>query len=168
MLKWVLFLVAVGLALTVGALATLKTIAVNRESVLQPAPPNCISALDDGYEAFASEISLVEDSWGQPIPEDLHRIGGLDWWGWARVCREDGVWRGAYWDQLLRYEGRFEFVTADGAPAGFDPVGSYYLSHYDRERGLLLYRIEPEEPPVSYYFMRLAEPDLLERWQPDG
>lgn len=165
--KWVLALAAMAACLFVGYQTTFSGDKRPPRSHVS-AGPDCIGTLRSRANAFPSEIALVEKAWGEPIPTELARIGGVDWWGWARICRENGGWVGEYRDASYRYVGPFTFVTPDGEPAGFDPVGTYYLSHYDWERGLLLYRIEPEDPPVSYYFMRLAEPDLLEQRQPDG
>ena len=116
-------------------------------------------------EPFAEDIAAVEDAWDEPIPEDLHRIGGVDWWGWARMRLEqtdDGPrFDGAYRDARVLYVGPFDYRHPEGTPPPKDVFRRYVMSHFDGTA--LVFREVGEDPPLDHFLLVPAEPERIQR-----
>lgn len=44
----------------------------------------------EGTAPFPYQREAVERVWGEPIPDNLGLVGGVDWFGWAQLCRREG------------------------------------------------------------------------------
>ena len=118
---------------------------------------------------FDSEIEAVEEAWGEPIPDDLLRIGGVDEWGWARAryrIEEDGrlAFEGAYRNWRVRYEGPFVLIGGKDELSTETIFADYAMSHID---GTDLMFVElTEDVPRDTFRLRPAEPERVERSDP--
>lgn len=103
-------------------------------------------------EAPPWDVEKVENIWGEPLRDDLILVGGVDSYGWARVCRvagKDGdVFEGEYRDQMTWYRGRFRLETQEGELVPAEALKTFYASHFTYPEGLILYPIAESPPPV--------------------
>ena len=114
--------------------------------------------------AYPEDIEEVERVWGAPLPADLLVIGGIDQFGWARVCRiaddRDGLFEGEYRDRQVWYRGRF--VLRAGLENAKVPEGAletHYMSAFSHNVGLLHYPLGNPEPPVQYLVLEPVDPE---------
>lgn len=115
------------------------------------------------HEPFPSEIAAVEEAWGEPIPDELTRIGGVDGWSWARIWRDPkdppGLFHGEFRDKTSRYEGPLRLSSADPEVLGNAPLQTFYMQNIDANG---VHFIEAEgEPPLRYFTL---EPVDREAW----
>lgn len=117
---------------------------------------------DLGIAPFPSDIEAVERAWSEPIPEDLLLVGGVDGFGWARICRDEndppGIFHGEYRDHSQLYQGLFRYRHPDGAPMPEEIFQNYYISHYSPGEGVEVVSYFPDRTPVNYFFLEPVNP----------
>ena len=103
---------------------------------LQPHPASA------EFDATPDEIAVVEDTWSEPIPGHLHRIGSFERWGWAfaelRGDGEDRRWVGEFRDHRARYVGPFDVEGLAEGEALEPRSAAYRLSHIDGDAIVLV------------------------------
>jgi hypothetical protein len=117
------------------------------------------------HDPFPTEIEKVERAWGEPIPDHLDRIGGVDEWGWAQIYRDTadppGLFRGEYRNWRVRYKGTFRYVHRDGGPVPADVLSRYRMTSIDGT-AVSFHEIS-DAPPVDYFELVPTDPALVER-----
>lgn len=112
---------------------------------------------------FPEDIAEVERKWGEPIPDELIRIGGVDQWSWAQVWRDPldppGLFHGAFRDRLNRYEGPLRLVGTDFDVLGPTPLRHFYMTSVDS--GGVNFTEAEAEPPSKYFTL---EPINRDAW----
>lgn len=116
-----------------------------------------------GTAPFPDQMEAVVRAWGEPIPDNLRLVGGVDWFGWARVCRHEGdppgTFRGEYRDALILYEGTFRHQSSGGDVLPDGLFDDFIVSHYDPGVGLMLG--SRADGPLQWFTLVLAEPHRL-------
>lgn len=125
-------------------------------------------------EPWPDQVRAVEEAWGEPIPETLTRIGGVDWWSWAEMRRivlpsENGapervLFEGAYRDARVSYRGSFLYRHPHGDPVPADVFDRYVMSHLDDTA--LVFIAEADTPPVDWFELVPANPHDVRRHLP--
>ncbi|SFI27265.1 hypothetical protein [Jannaschia pohangensis] len=118
-------------------------------------------------QAFEDEIALVERVWDAPLPEGLSEIGGIDWHGWAKICKRaddpPGVFFGEHRDALSRYVGLWRIGRRgdlpEVLPTDEDILAHYYLGSYSNHQLLIRAYDAPGQP---YAFLIPAAPENIE------
>jgi hypothetical protein len=117
------------------------------------------------YTPFPDEIASVEAAWGEPIPDQLERIGGVDWWSWAQVemTIADGKasFHGEYRDCSQRYRGPFLYRHPQGAPLPAHPFTDYVMTHLSEDA--IVFSKDDDSTPRDYFLLEPADPRLIER-----
>jgi hypothetical protein len=117
------------------------------------------------HDPFPTDIEKVERAWGEPIPDHLLRIGGVDEWGWAQVYRDTadppGIFRGEYRNWRVRYKGAFRYVHRNGGPAPDDIFSRYLMMSIDGTA--LIFQEIRDTPPLDYFELVPVDADQIER-----
>lgn len=110
-----------------------------------------------GVAPFLSDIEEVERIWNESLPNDLLLVGGVDGFGWARVCRDDdappGIFYGEYRDRSQFYRGLFRYSHPEGAPMPENIYRDYYMSHYSPGEGVEVVPFLPDVAPIRGFFL---------------
>jgi len=118
---------------------------------------NCAKTIKttDHVEAWPDEIETIEKTWDETIPDHLIQIGGIDWKGWASICRNEqdpeGIFRGEYRDAKILYKGQFKYIHPENRPLPEDVFDYYYMSHYKNGKGILFREIK--KPGKEFFYM---------------
>jgi hypothetical protein len=121
-------------------------------------------AIDTEYYSGEEEIKEVEDAWGEPIPNYLIQIGGIDWYSWASVYHDPNdpshIFRGEFRDKGNLYKGRFEYSHPDGMSLPNKPLQNFYMSHISSGH-LIFSAIHPKDgnPENGFYHFELVPVD---------
>ena len=114
--------------------------------------------------ALPDEIAAVERAWGESIPDHLIQIGGIDWKGWAFICRDThdslGIFRGEYRDAAISYQGMFRYKHPEGKSMPNRLFDTYFMSHMRREG--IVFR-ELRLPRKDFFYMEIVNPELVRR-----
>ena len=123
---------------------------------------NTIEIPDYGL-AQPDEIEAVERAWKESIPDHLIQIGGIDWKGWASICKNEedpsGIFFGEYRDAALFYKGIFRYSHPEKTPVPNEIFSDYYMSHYEGGRGILFREIK--HPQSDYFYMEIVNPEAI-------
>ncbi|MCF6256516.1 MAG: hypothetical protein L3J98_09005 [Gammaproteobacteria bacterium] len=117
------------------------------------------------FKPFSDDVEEMNQIWGEPLPEHLVFIGGLDWPAWGYFYRDSndppGVIRGEARDRTHLYSGRYKYTHPEGVPVGEIDFGDFEISGLDGERLILHRRNQP--PPVEYFYLEPTDPDRIRR-----
>jgi hypothetical protein len=117
------------------------------------------------HTPFPDELTAVETAWGEPIPSDLKRIGGVDWWSWANVDMtikdQKPVFTGEYLDRVQRYRGVFNYRHPKGMPMPANPFKDYVMSHLSEDA--IIFIKDDSSVPRDYFMLEPANPSMIER-----
>ncbi len=117
------------------------------------------------YEPFPDEIAAVETAWGEPIPDHLVRIGGVDWWSWASVQKivqnDQIIFRGEYRDARLRYRGDFIYQHPQGNQPPEAIFENYIMTHISDID--LVFVKNDDIIPKDNFVLKPANPEAVER-----
>lgn len=127
--------------------------------------PSVARALKDVefHEPFPDEIDAVEKAWNEPIPSNLIRIGGIDWWSWAYIEQTNIGGQlgfvGAYRDSRILYEGAFVYSHPKELAVPSNVFENYAMSHLD-DTALVFIEIG-DTPPLGSFVLVPANPENI-------
>ncbi len=129
------------IAIVATACVTLAAVLALRPSTQHTAIPmidGCATTITTDFDAFPEDITAVALTWNKPIPDDFIQIGGIDWFGWAKICRDNaddpGIFRGEYRDAKQRCDGPWRIVDPQDRALPDNILERYQLSHFSNNR----------------------------------
>ena len=120
------------------------------------------------FTVFPDDIEEIERIWGEPLPDHLMFIGGLDWPAWGYVYRDPsdpaGRFRGESRDRMHLYKGSYRYDHPSGRP--FDEIDPTEFEVTGLDGATLILHRRDQAPPVEYFHLVPEAPeDVL---QPPG
>jgi hypothetical protein len=116
------------------------------------------------HDPFPSDIEILEKAWGEPIPGQLGRIGGVDEWGWAQIYCDNadppGVFRGEYRNWRLRHKGQFRYVHRNGKPLPQGLFSRDAMLHVADTS--LVFHVIAHPPPIDHVELVPIDPSCVE------
>ena len=89
--------------------------------------------IEGEHTADTYDIAEVEDIWGEPIPDHLNQIGGLDLFSWASIYHLDTdppqIFRGEFRDRMGLYKGSFKYYQQDNRPLPEHPLRDFFMDY---------------------------------------
>lgn len=130
---------------------------------------SCLANVDYeslGIPSFSADLNAIEHAWSESVPDNLLLVGGIDGFGWARICVDNSAstdeFYGEYWDRHQRYRGAFRYSPSPGMPKAKDIVEQYYMSHYSPDRGMLILAYAGNSATTESLFLQPADPEQIE------
>lgn len=117
------------------------------------------------FKPFTDDVEEIGQIWGEPLPERLLFIGGLDWPAWGYFYRDPGDPSGIVWgearDRAHLYVGSYRYVLPEQLPVDEISLDDFEISGLDGDRVILHRRNQP--PPVDYFFLEPTDPGRIRR-----
>lgn len=150
-----------GQSTVVSAVAIILTVLTGCGPKAAPVAEQCLSNVDYdslGIVPFPDDRKATEQAWSERIPDELQLVGGMDGFGWARICSDDsasdGLFYGEYRDQNQRYRGAFRYSHPEDAPLPDNVFQNYYMSHYIPGDGMKVTAYYTGESAADSFFLK--------------
>lgn len=115
------------------------------------------------FTPFEDDVAEIERIWGEPLPEHLMFVGGLDWPAWGHFYYDPsdppGLIRGEARDRAHLYQGLYQLLDPNGLARQDIQLEAFEVSGMDGSRVILHRRDQP--PPVDYVYLMPHAPEAV-------